>query len=435
MPEISAIRALRYNLGHVGNLSEVIAPPADAINSQLRDQLYDRNPDGAVRLIANHPEPGEQTSGLIHRATRLWRRWQTEGVVQHEAAPEVYIYHQTFELMGQTVTRRSILCGVRFRSPEDRRLYTALETSPEKVATHLELVRSCVANLNPIVGLITDPDDRLHSLLDSAIQEGLEISCVDDSGVKHSMWPVSDARTIGAIQEIVGPSSMLVVAGHHRLQASGEYLDWVTQVEGPLGSEHPANFVLAMLVNLDDASEILLPIHRVFHGTTQWNSEDLVARIGDCFTCNTIAEGSDAASAAWAPIAASDHQGRLALYCGSDQRWVLCEANEQAYARLHQLCPDASDEWCELSINLLHHLIIPDLLQASDASCDYQRTVDDLVATLAGEQECSFAAILPPLDTEAVETIAVQEERLPAAAFYVQHEPVTGLVFNPLNRR
>lgn len=39
MPDIQAFRALRYNLGHVGSLSDVIAPPYDVIGPELQDQL------------------------------------------------------------------------------------------------------------------------------------------------------------------------------------------------------------------------------------------------------------------------------------------------------------------------------------------------------------------------------------------------------------
>jgi uncharacterized protein (DUF1015 family) len=40
MPEIQAFRGIRYDLGHVGSLSDVIAPPYDVISPELQTALY-----------------------------------------------------------------------------------------------------------------------------------------------------------------------------------------------------------------------------------------------------------------------------------------------------------------------------------------------------------------------------------------------------------
>ena len=57
MPEIQAFRGLRYDLGHVGRLSDVIAPPYDVISTELQDQLYKQHPCNVIRLILNRQEP------------------------------------------------------------------------------------------------------------------------------------------------------------------------------------------------------------------------------------------------------------------------------------------------------------------------------------------------------------------------------------------
>ena len=39
MPETHAFRGLRYDLGHVGALSDVVAPPYDVIGTEFQDEL------------------------------------------------------------------------------------------------------------------------------------------------------------------------------------------------------------------------------------------------------------------------------------------------------------------------------------------------------------------------------------------------------------
>ena len=76
MPEIPAFRGLRYDLGHVGSLSDVIAPPYDVIGAELQDELYKKHPANVIRLILNRDEPAT-TSATIATPGRpvLKRLW------------------------------------------------------------------------------------------------------------------------------------------------------------------------------------------------------------------------------------------------------------------------------------------------------------------------------------------------------------------------
>ena len=57
MAEVRAFRAIRFDLGRVGALSDVIAPPYDVIDQHLQDTLYQQNPFNIIRLILNKEEP------------------------------------------------------------------------------------------------------------------------------------------------------------------------------------------------------------------------------------------------------------------------------------------------------------------------------------------------------------------------------------------
>ena len=60
MPKIEAFSGLRYDLGHVGSLSNVVAPPYDVIDPEMQDALYERHPANVVRLILNRAEARRQ---------------------------------------------------------------------------------------------------------------------------------------------------------------------------------------------------------------------------------------------------------------------------------------------------------------------------------------------------------------------------------------
>ena len=82
MANIEAFRGIRYDLGHVGALSDVIAPPYDVIDSALQDALYEQHPANIIRLILNRDEPGDSDPDQRYqRAAKYLKQWQKEGVL------------------------------------------------------------------------------------------------------------------------------------------------------------------------------------------------------------------------------------------------------------------------------------------------------------------------------------------------------------------
>src|SRR3954468_23327076 len=101
MPQISAFRGIRYDLGHVGSLSNVIAPPYDVIDSALQQKLLEKHPANVVRLILNKEEPGDdEHDNRYTRAARLMRRWLRDGVLFHEADPPALVNTKSFPRAG-----------------------------------------------------------------------------------------------------------------------------------------------------------------------------------------------------------------------------------------------------------------------------------------------------------------------------------------------
>ena len=78
--------AIRYNLGRVGSLSDVVAPPYDVIGPELQDELYQKSPFNVVRLILNKILPGDDDEAYNRytRAKRHFKDWQSEGILYSE---------------------------------------------------------------------------------------------------------------------------------------------------------------------------------------------------------------------------------------------------------------------------------------------------------------------------------------------------------------
>jgi len=432
MPDIQAFHGLRYDLGHVGSLSDVVAPPYDVIDPDLQEQLYKRHPANVVRLILNREEPGDdESSNRYTRAATFLRNWQREGLLTAEPQAAVYVYHQQFEHDGVAYTRRGFMARVRLEPFGQGKIYPHEETMSGPKADRLKLTTACRANLSQIFGLYPDPENEAQSILEEAIVGAAPLEAVDHLGVVHRIWPVTDPATIAKVAGSVGPKPAFVADGHHRYETACNYRDQLA-AGGILPADHPANFVLMMCVGMSDPGMIVLATHRLFRGLPAIDSAELTKRLGDCFTCRTAGEGANLAPSLWDEIDAEDDQGQLALYTAVDRRWQMVKLTDAGRKRMDEVAADHTPDWRGLGVSLLDRLIIRDRLGGTELpNPRYLRSVDQVSEELA-TGEYPLGALVMPATLDHIRTISEHNERMPAKSTYFYPKLLSGLVINPL---
>src|SRR5438552_2347728 len=188
MPTIQPFRGLRYNLGQVGSLSDVVTPPYDVISPEFQDELYKKHPANFIRLELNRDEPGDnEQSNKYTRAGKFLRNWRQEGVMHVDPDPALYVYHQTFKHDGRDVTRRGFMARVRLERFGEGKIYPHEETMSGPKADRLLLTQACRANLSQIFGLYPDPDGAAQDVLERTIVEKTPVEAADHLGVVHRM--------------------------------------------------------------------------------------------------------------------------------------------------------------------------------------------------------------------------------------------------------
>jgi uncharacterized protein (DUF1015 family) len=433
MPEIQAFRGLRYNLGHVGSLSDVVAPPYDTIGAELQEELYKKHPCNVVRLILNRLEPGDDDAenNRYTRAARFLKNWRSEGVLFREADPAVYVYHQEFTYAGLSYTRRGFMARLRISPFGQGEVFPHEQTMPGPKWDRLMLTVVCRANLSQIFTLYPDPTCEAQKLLEDGIAEQTPVVATDHLGVVHRLWPVTDVAVISALASVVGPKPIFVADGHHRYETACDYRQQIYEA-GLLAKDHPANFVLTMCVAMEDPGLIVLPTHRLFSGLPAMTSGELAAKLGDCFTTRPGGDGPEMAETVWEDIQTSADQGTLGLYAQKDQRWLIAGLTEAGRGRLAQVAEDHTPPWRELGVSVLHRLVIEDLLGCADLPTPmYVHLVEDVVAGLR-TGKYPLAALVMPATVEHIRRISMGGERMPAKSTYFYPKLLSGLVINPL---
>lgn len=443
MPDTKPFAAVRYNLDHVGSLSNVVAPPYDVIDPDLQEQLYKQHPANVVRIILNRDEPGDQADERYARAANFAQQWKSQGVLMTEDAPAFYVYHQTFEIDGRVVTRRGFQGRVRTMPFGEGNIYPHEETHAGAKVDRLKLTAATKQNNSQIFGLYPDPENIVIEMLDAATQGITPISATDHLGVEHTLWPVTDAAVCAKVSKLMADRPMFVADGHHRYETSCNYKEQVAaECNESLPTDHPANFVMTMLVGMSDPGMIVLPTHRLLRGTPAFSSTEIVARLAGKFDCKVVSGGLAGAHTAWDNIEAAGDQGLIALYAAGDDCWVMAKTTSGAEESMGELAAEKSADWRGLGVSLLHRLVIDELLGcAGHPKPTYVHDVDEVISGISGEgsqaesdsdQPYTLAALVMPAKLQHVEAISLHKERMPAKSTYFYPKLLSGLTFYPL---
>jgi len=427
MAEIQPFRAYRYDPGRVGSFADVIAPPYDVIDDALRSKLMSRHRCNVVNVDLPRPEAGEADAHACYaRAGRTLKDWVRDGVLKQDSARCLYVYNQEFEAEGRRHVRRGFLARVRVMPFAEGTILPHEETFAGPKADRLRLMEATGMNLSPVFGLYSDADREVQSLLDAATAGQPPMEATDDLGVVGRLWPVSDQQVISRVTGLMGPRQILIADGHHRYETSVAYRDQTLGAAVNQSGDEPARYTLMHFVAMQDPGLIVLPTHRLLRRVGRLDSAALVRVLDAHFTTQPAANSTDA----WDQLSINVGQGGLAFGL-PDGTWLVARPKDLSV--MAELAPDHGKDWRNLSVSVLHRLVLGRLLRPTGSAfeIDYVHLVSESADALA-EKRCELAVLVPASTVAEVESLAEQKEKMPQKSTYFYPKLQTGFVFNPL---
>jgi uncharacterized protein (DUF1015 family) len=433
MADIRAFRAFRYDLGRVGALADVVAPPYDVIDAALQQKLYDQSPYNVIRLILDKEKPTDSaTDNRYTRAAACLRDWQREGVLQQDSARSLYVYHQEFEVEGQRYTRHGFLARVRLEKFGQGKIFPHEETLAGPKADRLKLFQATAMNLSPVFGLYPDESGAVQARLDDALKRTLPLEATDHLGVVNRLWPVTDQQVVSAVAGLMAPKPIFIADGHHRYETGLRYLEERRAAGDVRDDESAANFILMMLVRMNDPGLVILPTHRLAHGIADISGDKLRTILAEHFQVETIGTGQKGANDAWELIQADGSQDLLAFGTVADGLWQTARLRSAPW--MTALAPEHSPAWRRLAVSVLHVMVLDQLVQKSmkaSAQCRYVHLLQEVNDAVAAKN-CQLAVLVPPATMGHVEEIAGNLEKMPPKSTYFYPKLLSGLVLNSL---
>ncbi|MGN6816918.1 MAG: DUF1015 domain-containing protein [Solirubrobacterales bacterium] len=426
MAEVLPFKALHYDLGKVGSLDAVAAPPYDVIDAAQRRALLERSPYNAVAIDLPKPfdpaDPDSDPGGdpYAEAAARI-ESWRADGALVQDSEPSIWALTQDYVAPdGNRYSRNGILARVRVEDYESGTVRPHERTHPGPLLDRLELTRASGYNLSPIFSLSTED---AWPLVAPALPDRPWGEAEDESGTVNRLWKVGDPAIHSAVTECLADAQLLIADGHHRYETARAFRDEV-------GGEGPHDYTLMSLTGLDDPGLLVFPTHRVLSGFA--DDPEKQQRLGNGL--RELFEISEVPREEIDP-ANEDGVGIFGLYDSFHKRAFRLRLKDLAEndRRLEGM-PEA---YRRLDSAILETLVLKGLAGMSDHDIDerngleYAKSVPAALEMVdSGGYDVAF--IQRGVPVEQVKDIANTDAVMPPKSTFFFPKVMTGFAFNPV---
>ena len=428
MAEIRAFDGLRYDPARAGDPASLMAPPYDVVDDEGRAELAARSPSNAIHFIL--PE-GEGDAKYPVGAARF--REIAAAAMVRDDAPSVYLYHQRFEVEGETFVRKGFIALIELTRFGHGPVLAHERTLAGPKRDRLELMRACQAHLELVFGMFSDPQRRWEGIVDP--QRGEPVLQADFDGAHHTLWRIHDEAAIAALTEHLRPLKIYIADGHHRYETMCAFRE---ELEA---AGHPeAKWGMIYLSNLDDPGLVVLPTHRLAHDLPAVDLPAVLDLLAPWFHHTEAPLPGDAA--AMREALATDGPATFGLAVpGAGPLHVLRLRDDfdPAAAGLGGLAPALQ----RLDVALLHELVLERALGITKAAQEaktnlyYYKSTERALAAAAGQgdEEVQLVCLMNATPVSDVVAVCDGGEVMPQKSTFFYPKIPNGLVFRDLELR
>lgn len=430
MAEIQPFEAIRYSQS---DLSELVAPPYDVLSKKDKTALLARHEQNIVAIDLPHLPP--KTAGpdeAYEKAAGELVSWIDTHRLVRDSEPALYVYHQTYNLAGRTLTRKMFFARLRLEPLGEGRVFAHEQTFGGPKEDRLKLTKATCCNLSPIFALYPDTKNEVSGILDGVIEEHDPDHTAMMDGVLNKVWVVADGHTIAEVQDRLQDLPIYIADGHHRYATALNYRQACeSEQDDECGPDDPHNFVLTVLGGMEDPGATIRPYFRTMTNLPKLTTPDLTAALQDAFKTTQVPRPTNDEDLAKQLAAAGPHA--LALDVAKDGICtVLVPKKPDLLAKLE---PKRHPSWRKLPYAVLHRYIIDEIIRrqfndGKEPTVHYHKTMDDAIDD--AHKHHGLAALMPATTMAELRDVCSAGELMPQKSTYFHPKLATGLVINPL---
>ena len=435
MPEIRPLRALRYDVSKVGDLSLTLCPPYDVLSSDDQERLRAQNPYNFVRLIL----PREESGADRYRAARnLLESWRRNGTLKRDPAPAYYFYEQEYSASsGESLRRRGIFALVRLHDFSEGVVLAHEQTMPAPREDRYRLLEASATHLDPVFALYTDPAQTVDPLFTQAAQDAPLVDARSPDGVRHRLWLTGRKEEQARITATLANTWVLIADGHHRYESALRYSR--SQPRGN-GSPRPCDFMLMVLCNIDAPGLSVLPIHRTVHSVPDFDAQGWLRRLDEWFENRPLdlaQDGERAAQTIEDSLRPFVEQGG-AVVVAAGRRDAHLLTLRPGVDRAREFGGSAAGPLLGLDVSLVHGLILGRSLRMTSDEQLLQTRMRYAKSTAAALDDLASGAsqaviFMNPTPIRSIVEATRAGLRMPPKSTFFYPKMISGLVIHPFD--
>ena len=420
MAEIKPFRGVRFT-ADAGKMDDLLCPPYDIINEQQRQEYLQKNPNNIVKIEL--PVEEEGVADRYAAAASTLGEWMSSGVLARDAKPALYIYEEEYVIDGVKKAVRGIISLVKIEEFEKGVIMPHEFTLSKPKADRLNLIQATHSNISTIYSLYTDSGSRTSSKLELLTKRAPDVEAVEGDCV-HRLWVIDDETDVAALCHDFEKRNLYIADGHHRYETSLKYRNMCREAGAPEGS--PCDYVMMLLVNMDENQFTLFPTHRLVKNVENFDVDKFLEQI----KVNFHVHEHHGVNSIRPTLEEYYEQGRKVIgwYVGHDT-WYMLRIRSASDA-MDKAMPDSSEALRKLDISILHQLVIDRVMHSNNEDCvNYTRSFTEAIAAVdEGRYQCCF--ILSPTRIQDIKDVVDADEKMPQKSTYFYPKPTTGLVMN-----
>ncbi len=416
MPELKPFKGIRYNPEQIENLTDVICQPYDQISNKMERAYKNKSPYNFVRLVLTKYAEGHDRQREYRDAKKSLDQWVKDGIFVQDSTPSIYPYWQEFTLNDKTYVRKGFVCLVRLEELGKGNILPHEKTLSKPKADRLNLLRITHRDLEPVFLLYTDAENRVNELIQKKCKEEPLAEVEDELKVVHKLWCIDDAKTVEHVIDALKDAIFVIADGHHRYETAYNYSN-----EIKTDADHPANFKMITLVNIEDPGLVILPTHRLVKDVPDFSLVPFLEKTEKYFEIKKTDRDHITEHLA-------KEQTHAFGFLSTQTAYILKLKDKKA---MKAKLADRSTAYQDLDVAILHTLLIEDVLGITSETLEdhvrYERVVRTAIRRV-DSGEFQFCFVMNPTRPEQVKEIAENKERMPQKSTDFFPKLISGLV-------
>lgn len=433
-------RGVRYNLENIDDIANVVTPPYDVISETQQQEYYDVSPYNIIRLELGKEFTNDSDSNNKYtRAADEFHSWLENNIMCQDDESSLYIYEQQFQVNGTTYTRTGFVGLIELQEFSKGNILPHENTLSKPKADRLNLMRACNANFSQVFGLYDDEDESISQLIygyKEEVQPNIQFET--EEGITESLWKLSDAVIIDKIQKTMEANKLFIADGHHRYETALAYRDEQISQNPNHTGEEIYNYVMMMLVAMNDPGLVVLPTHRCINNIENLNRDDFLNKVSEEFSISNYEFKSSNNDEK--PIEIEDRltksgEHSFAYYDGNGTDYYIFKLKDISH--IDKYLPDRKSSYKELDVTVLHTLILDNILGIGEKELANQENISYTHDFKEGfdwveEGREQFVFFMNSTTVGQVKNVSLDGEKMPQKSTYFYPKLTTGLVVNKL---